>query len=412
MQAFSYCTKLNNVNIGSAVKTIDEYAFSNCASLQSINLKNVDTIGRYAFASCSKLNNIIINAINMNFSEYCFDSCYKLLNVKFDNIRSDVLGNILYNNQTIYNLESLSEVFNNIDDTCINFKSEDPYLDITDDNFVYRKINNELRLMQCLNDLDEYVVPNAVNGYMVTSTANYAFADSEIITRIAFNSGMKILGKYSFYNCVNLESVTLPDTITNIDDRCFAQCEKLQSINMPNSMQRIGDFAFYKCESLPSICINANCRYLGEGAFRFCTSLSNINIENGLQEIGVSAFANCSTLTNISLPKSVQKIENYAFYACTNLQTADLSNLIELGWYSFNKCENLSTLILGTNLTDLGFNTFSECSNISQININKTRSEFCQCRYGMNRAKIYDDDNYICRIFNITNIDIINFNSN
>ena len=52
-QAFSLCTTLNSIKIGSKLKSIGDRAFINCTALVNLWLPaSVTTIGQYAFASC------------------------------------------------------------------------------------------------------------------------------------------------------------------------------------------------------------------------------------------------------------------------------------------------------------------------------------------------------------------------
>ena len=51
--AFSNCSRLTSVEIGNFVTTISSYAFSNCSSLMSVTIPNsVTTIGGWAFENC------------------------------------------------------------------------------------------------------------------------------------------------------------------------------------------------------------------------------------------------------------------------------------------------------------------------------------------------------------------------
>lgn len=47
-----------------------------------------------------------------------------------------------------------------------------------------------------------------------------------------------------FRNCGNLESVTLPDGVTEIGANAFISCKSLKNINFPKSLMQIKDRAF------------------------------------------------------------------------------------------------------------------------------------------------------------------------
>ncbi|MDO4155065.1 MAG: leucine-rich repeat protein, partial [Clostridia bacterium] len=47
-----------------------------------------------------------------------------------------------------------------------------------------------------------------------------------------------------FYNCIYLETVTIPNTITVIGTGAFSACKALETITLPNSLKTIGHIAF------------------------------------------------------------------------------------------------------------------------------------------------------------------------
>ncbi|MBO4481268.1 MAG: leucine-rich repeat protein [Bacteroidales bacterium] len=73
--AFANCTKLTKVNLPSTVWKVDEKAFYGCTGLQSIDFKNVSTIGQSAFSDCSNIAKVIIpngvKRIERSTFEYC-----------------------------------------------------------------------------------------------------------------------------------------------------------------------------------------------------------------------------------------------------------------------------------------------------------------------------------------------------
>ena len=61
--AFSHCTNLANVTIGSGVNIIGAYAFSRCTNLANVTIgSDVTTIRAYAFLGCNNLANVTIGS--------------------------------------------------------------------------------------------------------------------------------------------------------------------------------------------------------------------------------------------------------------------------------------------------------------------------------------------------------------
>jgi hypothetical protein len=106
-----------------------------------------------------------------------------------------------------------------------------------------------------------------------------------------------------FERCSGLESLTLPNTVTNIGYTAFSDCTGLKSLNLPNSVTSI-DY----------------------GAFSGCSSLSQLTIPNSVTWIGGSAFKNCAKLTSVSIGNSVGSIDEAAFDGCTAVKSVVSNN--------------------------------------------------------------------------------------
>ena len=129
-----------------------------------------------------------------------------------------------------------------------------------------------------------------------------------------------------FYGCKSLTSITIPNSVTSIEESAFSGCSGLTSITIPNNITSIGGYAFNGCKSL-----------------------TGIEIPNSVTSIGSSAFSGCSVLTSIVIPDGVKSIGNRAFRDCSGLETLYISNTIEsIGDYAFANCNKILDIKIGS----------------------------------------------------------------
>ena len=112
------------------------------------------------------------------------------------------------------------------------------------------------------------------------------------------------LGEYSFSGTYS------PDHQTNHNLISF--CNQIQSVTIPESVTSIGKSAFEHCSKLDSLTIKGVATSIGAYAFASCTSLTSLSLVGSFQTIGDSAFVNCG-MTSLTIDATITSIEKYAF---------------------------------------------------------------------------------------------------
>ncbi|MCQ2392410.1 MAG: leucine-rich repeat domain-containing protein, partial [Kiritimatiellae bacterium] len=112
------------------------------------------------------------------------------------------------------------------------------------------------------------------------------------------------IGKYAFYGCDGLKSVTIPSSVTKIGYNAFSGTPFLDS--QPNGMVVLGGGVLYKMKgSCPhSVMIPSNVTSIASGVFSQCKGLKSVTIPSSVTNIGRYAFSGCSGLTLISVDSS------------------------------------------------------------------------------------------------------------
>ena len=121
-----------------------------------------------------------------------------------------------------------------------------------------------------------------------------------------------------------LTSGAAEDSSSAEDGSCSSTFECAPHVVVPSGVTRIPKFAFKDCVQLESIELPDSLEYIGSSAFSGTRSLTSVTLPNGLQHIGTYAFSR-SGLLSVTLPPALTSLEEYAFNECTNLAVASMA---------------------------------------------------------------------------------------
>ena len=87
--------------------------------------------------------------------------------------------------------------------------------------------------------------------------------------------------------------------IKTIPYTCFYECSEMTSIILPDTLKEIGEYSFRGCSALESITIPEGVTAIGGGAFQICKLLTSIVIPSSVESIGGYTFGMCIALCSI-----------------------------------------------------------------------------------------------------------------
>lgn len=219
-----------------------------------------------------------------------------------------------------------------------------------DYDYSYEILNDgTLRLYQYEGTDTNIVVPDTIDGRKVTVLGNSTFqycTQASDIESVTLPDSLTTIEKNAFYNCEKLKSVTIPPNVSSIGLAAFVEGLSESSLTeikvdpenpyfsekdgvvfskdgtklivfpsgrsgdyqIPDGTVSVGDYAFYYCVNVSSITVPGSVRSLGEGAFGNCSSLTKAVLKEGLEEIGEYAFQSSSGIRDIIIPASVKSV--------------------------------------------------------------------------------------------------------
>ncbi|MCH5143429.1 MAG: leucine-rich repeat protein [Clostridiales bacterium] len=234
-------------------------------------------------------------------------------------------------------------------------------------------------------------VPSSLKTVIITggtSIDKYAFWYCVNLTSITLPDSIKRIGTYAFNHCENLDSITIPDKVTSISYGAFQSCKGLKSVTFSeqSKLTTIDAHAFWFCESLTNITIPDGVTQIGGFAFGYCESLTNITIPDGVTSIGLGAFVYCTSLEEITIPfvgatKDVTNNWHFGYifgvpsytdnakYVPTSLKTVTITGGTSIREWAFYKCASIARIELPAYLTSIGGYAFYGCTGLESITI-------------------------------------------
>lgn len=129
------------------------------------------------------------------------------------------------------------------------------------------------------------------------------------------------IGYEAFHHSYYIDTVILPNTITEIKQEAFSACTNLASVAIPNSVTTLGWCSFAGCHNLSDLTIGESVITIGQQAFDADTSLVSVIIPNSVVSIGSAAFSQCYSLRTLTFGTSVSSIGYGAFTYCPKLDS-------------------------------------------------------------------------------------------
>ncbi len=340
---FADCTHLQSIVIPDTVSTIEESAFEYCKALTSVDLpESLTRIEYKVFMGCSALKEITIpenitsisymafgaNYANAPVLESAVFACTDYWKRHWVSDTPNVIGGEEYlDAETLADSSLAAELLN---DTIVptGYTTSRAYEWERIEPFVYAD-NEDNTYTVSLNSaytrtITDLVIPSHRKGKLVTQIAAESFLNKTTIKRVTIPASVTAIGENAFSGCTGITEVYYSGNVENWLKISFSGAKSTPLFNNPK--------LFFQDELVTSVTIPESITAINDHAFYNYSTLAELVLHNNVTSIGKSAFCRTS-ISEVTIPASVTSIGAYAFY-----ESALTSATFEIpsGWLAGN----------------------------------------------------------------------------
>lgn len=255
------------------------------------------------------------------------------------------------------------------------------------------------------------VIPSKINGVTVTTIGTDAFLGLNI-TSVTIPASVTEIGSNAFAGCTNLTSVNYEGDWSNltiqsgnpaVQDAANAPLFDFEFIPPDNTAVIVTNYKYNGAAAdvtIPSRYQGKPVTTIGHAAF-FNSAVTSVTIPDSVTSISDEAFINCPKLTNISIPNSVTYIGFSAFSSCTSLKSITLpSSLSFISGALFLGCSQLTTIHIPVSVTSIGNNAFADCPSLMTVTYPGSKTQWDDITKGRNSDVL--ENHLICAMLEAT----------
>ena len=284
-------------------------------------------------------------------------------------------------------LGALHDGGNGYDPTCLfmTYSSNPSEFTVGDLNY---RVNDDQVSVTVTGHVDGY---DATGDLIIPESVSYGGRDYTVT----------VIGNTAFMYCFYLTSLTIPNSVTTIEEGAFAYCSGFTGdLVIPNSVITIEPSAFHTCSAFDgSLILGTGVTNIGAWAFNSCDGFTGVlNIPGNVESIGEDAFVYCNfdgiavdpenpnydsrndcnaiIVTNTNelafgckntlIPNTVTSIGNNAFKGITEMASIDIPNsVVSIGDNAFAFCFDLTgDLVIPNSVENIGESAFFQCEGL------------------------------------------------
>ena len=161
-------------------------------------------------------------------------------------------------------------------------------------NFFYKMVPDGTYCLTEYTGNEKHIeLPNTI---VVSIINDNLFKGHTEIESVNMPNTITQLGGFIFDGCSNLKSIKLPSNLKDMWQYAMTRTS-IKEIEIPGSLHKLIAFAFYQSKSLKKVVFNEGTKSIGPWAFKDCTALTDVYLPTSLTEISDKAFEGCGKIT-------------------------------------------------------------------------------------------------------------------
>ena len=387
---FKYCFKLNVIYLPFSIKRVEENSFENCLEINKIfseykwyKIFDVETflvpegtktLKKKIFYGWKHLKLIIVPPSVNSIDPYCFENCTKLEEIEIPDGVKEIPKNCFKN---CYNLKSIQipDSVNYIDGTafigCVNLENI----------FANDKIKNLFKKVLIIQKDEKEISSDNYSDMKNIETLEIPLHINVDIDFFKNFNYLRVVNFDPFFlNFIDkskINSVTIPEGITEITPGTFKQMYCLEYIEIPNTVEKIEKDEFSDCINI--ICVKSQPKFI---EYFNKKNLISMILLDGEIDLDSDPFKECESLETVTIPDYYEIFEEFLFRNCRRLNTikylsgnkknfytlyevpSDIKKIKSKNYYYWT---NIDTLIIKENVESIQKGFLENCSNLNVV---------------------------------------------
>ena len=275
--AFQSC-KLNALTLPESLETIGSYAFSFCDLTDLVIPEGVLVIDQDAFLGNYSLKNLTLPSTITSIGESAFLYNDNLQSIICNAATPPALGDNAFRSNISIKVPMASIVAYR---QAVGWKNFTNYYggEMVADGITYWINEKGAMVAAADSSLTEANIPSVVefegNQYLVTKINDMLFLDNTNLESVALPESLTTLGIRAFGGCQSLKTIKIPSGVTTIPDRCFYRCSSLESVTIPEGVTTLGLYAFSNCR-FKTLTLPSTITKIDDGVFSHNNNLRTI----------------------------------------------------------------------------------------------------------------------------------------